>query len=722
MEQLNLDNLTNGSINVNDIQEYWRDFFERSILFMDVMRLRGNDMVTMTTVTSANVLMSPIEKIMEGASFATPINYWLARVIPPPELPTDNTKRPYVVQDPRAGRGPGIAGFKKDSEIGAALEHGHPVYFIGFDAEPIGEQSYQDVIRGQVKFYQEVARLHPNSPKLCAIGNCAAGYLTMFSSMQEPELFGPILIAGSPLSYWNGERGRNPMRYGGGMLGGSWLVSLLGDIGGGRFDGTNLVMNFNILNFDNFLWGKQYDLYANVDKDSARFLQFERWLSSFGEFNREELLWLVDNFFIGNKLTTGQLETEDGISLDPRKITSPILTFISDGDNISPPAQSAGWIADLYSDVDEIIARGKTIVYCLNQKAGHLALFTGSKIAKREDKAFVENMDTIDLLPPGLYELILDTPEGQECGCQDIEARYVVRSIDDIKRLGYNSIEDDRAFATLAKASEAFTATYNNYIHPLFRMYHNPLVANFAKNMQPLRWSYWLFAEKYNPFMKVFASLAEQVKSDRHMVSEDNQLLNLQSKGAKFIAESLKNLQDNRDKFQEELFFAIWGNAQTQKFWDTDHKPPRYIPSLTQLERDKLMKAWAVDMNKLLPVTDLLSALHRMIIIILAYRYEINKSRDGLKVSTMDLIVKWSKSKYPYITDDQLRTKIANQFMVVWYDLDKAVDELYKFALSSEESADLLFSAKELFAQLENITPEMMAAIEQLALKLNVKK
>jgi hypothetical protein len=52
----------------------------------------------------------------------------------------------------------------------------------------------------------------------------------MFSAMQKPEIFGPVLIAGSPLSYWNGEHGRNPMRYSGGFVGGSWLISLLGDL------------------------------------------------------------------------------------------------------------------------------------------------------------------------------------------------------------------------------------------------------------------------------------------------------------------------------------------------------------------------------------------------------------------------------------------------------------------------------------------------------------
>ncbi len=42
----------------------------------------------------------------------------------------------------------------------------------------------------------------------------------------RPELFGPIIVPGSPLSYWAGVEGENPMRYTGGLLGGSWLTAL----------------------------------------------------------------------------------------------------------------------------------------------------------------------------------------------------------------------------------------------------------------------------------------------------------------------------------------------------------------------------------------------------------------------------------------------------------------------------------------------------------------
>jgi hypothetical protein len=67
-------------------------------------------------------------------------------------------------------------------------------------------------------------------------------------AMLRPDLFGPCLVAGSPMSYWQGVRGKNPMRYSGGLLGGSWLTAMTSDLGNGKFDGTGLILNFDVLN------------------------------------------------------------------------------------------------------------------------------------------------------------------------------------------------------------------------------------------------------------------------------------------------------------------------------------------------------------------------------------------------------------------------------------------------------------------------------------------
>ena len=120
-------------------------------------------------------------------------------------------KRPFVIVDPRAGHGPGIGGFKADSEIGVAMKAGHPAYFIGFlpDAEP--GQTILDIAAAEAVFLETVIARHPEAEgKPCVIGNCQAGWAVMIVAALRPELFGPIIIAGTPLSYWAGVRGREP--------------------------------------------------------------------------------------------------------------------------------------------------------------------------------------------------------------------------------------------------------------------------------------------------------------------------------------------------------------------------------------------------------------------------------------------------------------------------------------------------------------------------------
>jgi len=64
-------------------------------------------------------------------------------------------------------------------------------------------------------------------------------------------------------------RGVNPMRYSGGLLGGSWLTALAGDLGNGLFDGAWLVKNFEDLNPANTLWTKQYNLFSKIDTNGS---------------------------------------------------------------------------------------------------------------------------------------------------------------------------------------------------------------------------------------------------------------------------------------------------------------------------------------------------------------------------------------------------------------------------------------------------------------------
>ena len=108
------------------------------------------------------------------------------------------------------------------------------------------------------------------------------------------------------------------MRYSGGLLGGSWLTAMISDLGKGKVDGTDLVMNFDSLGPAYWLWGKQYQIYADVDAGGQRYLEFERWWGDFTQLNGDELQFLVDNLFIGDKLARNQLQASDGKTFDLR--------------------------------------------------------------------------------------------------------------------------------------------------------------------------------------------------------------------------------------------------------------------------------------------------------------------------------------------------------------------------------------------------------------------
>jgi len=373
--------------------EYLADAAQRNVLFWDVMRQRGNQFREHLAKAAPHVLDYDVEVVVDGRSLQRPVNYALVRIVPPKTVQIEPTRRPFVVVDPRAGHGPGIGGFKADSEIGVALKAGHPCYFVGFLPEPIPGQTIGDVARAESIFIQKFIDLHPDADgKPCIVGNCQAGWAVLMMAAIRPELVGPIIVAGSPLSYWAGVRGENPMRYTGGLVGGSWLTALVSDIGHGKFDGAWLVQNFENLNPANTLWSKQYNLYSKIDTEAARYLGFERWWGGHVNLNAAEIQFIVDELFIGNNLAAGRIMTREGTTVDLRNIRSPIVIFCSKGDNITPPAQALGWILDLYEDVDEIRSYGQTIIYTVHESVGHLGIFVSSSVARKEHDEFSSNI------------------------------------------------------------------------------------------------------------------------------------------------------------------------------------------------------------------------------------------------------------------------------------------------------------------------------------------
>ncbi|MDR3465894.1 MAG: DUF3141 domain-containing protein [Xanthobacteraceae bacterium] len=573
--------------------EYMIDASQRSVLYWDVMRQRSSQYHAQLAKAVPHVLDYEAELVIDGRMLDRPVNYLLVRIVPPKGVEIDPARRPFVVVDPRAGHGPGIGGFKADSEIGVAMKAGHPCYFVGFMPDPMPGQTIEDIARAEAVFLEKVISLHPKADgKPCVIGNCQAGWAVMIVAATRPELFGPIIVAGAPLSYWAGVHGKNPMRYSGGLLGGSWLTALTSDLGAGKFDGSWLVQNFESQNPANTLWTKQYNVYSKVDTEASRYLEFEKWWGGHVNLNAEEIQFIVDELFIGNNLAAGRIQTSDGIAVDLRNIRSPIVVFCSKGDNITPPQQALDWILDLYDDVDEIRSFGQTIVYTVHESVGHLGIFVSGGVAKKEHSEFSSNIDLIDVLPPGLYEAKFERKSGDTTNPDLVSGEWVMRcearTLDDIRAMGGNSPEDERRFATAARVSDINLSLYRAFIQPMVKAFVTPQVAEMLRQSHPARTQYEAFTDA-NPMMAPLAATAASVRENRSPASADNPFLAAQETVSKAVVQALDAWRDTTEKIAESMFIAIYGSPALQAAVGVNPesaRPPR--PGKSLLHRELL--------------------------------------------------------------------------------------------------------------------------------------
>ncbi len=543
--------------------QYGVDFFQRSVLFWETMRQRGVNYLNHERAGKPPVLHFDYQMVMDARKFPRPVNYALVQIIPPEGMTIDPGRRPYIIIDPRAGHGPGIGGFKDDSQVGAALREGHPVYFVIFFPRPEPGQMMQDVTAAQQEFVHKVRQLHPRSPKPAIVGNCQGGWAAMMLASSDPDDTGPVVINGAPMSYWGGAwsegGGDNPMRYSGGLLGGTWLASLFADLGNGIFDGAWLAENFESLDPANTFWDKPYHLFANVDTEPPRFLDFERWWGGYFLLNREEIEWITQNLFVGNKLWSGKVNAPDGQSFDLREIKSPIVLFASLGDNITPPQQAFNWVADIYGSTDEIKARGQVIVGLVHQSIGHLGIFVSGRVAKKEHKQIVSVLKSIEALPPGLYGMQIDEHKRAEGGV-DYEVRFVEHRLEEvIARLNRFKRVDEKAFEAVEEYSKFNQYAYELYARPLVQAMSNEVTADLSRRFHPLRVQHWAISD-LNPWLAWLGPAAEMVKARRQALGPEAPPRQLEQFYSKLVSASLDFYRDIRDAASEAMFFETYGN------------------------------------------------------------------------------------------------------------------------------------------------------------------
>ena len=685
--------------------QYVVDRSQRAWLTLDALRERGNRDLVHEEAGTPPVLDYAYDVVLDGRSLARPVNYQLLRIIPPKGVTVVDAKRPYMIIDPRAGHGAGIGGFKDDSQVGVALRAGHPVYFVVFRQHPEPGQTLADVTLAEADFLREIARRHPRARKPVVVGNCQGGWATLLLSATHPDLTGPLVINGAPVATWAGQVGSNPMRYNGGLLGGVVPALLMSDLGAGEFDGAHLVSNFEMLNPSRSFFGKYYDLFANVDTTTESFLEFEKWWGAFHFTNDEEIRWIIEQLFVGNRLSRGSAQLEPGLSVDLKAIKAPIIVFASRGDNITPPQQALNWIADTFIDEREIRIRGQRIIYMVHEKVGHLGIFVSSSIAKKEHTQVTSTLKAIEALSPGLYEMTIDEATG-EPGQEHFLVSFHDRKIADVLTTVENDRDLEQEFAAVARLSEAGAAGYEMLLRPFVQALVNAPVAKALQEAHPSRLSRKAFSDK-NPAMQWVGENADKARAERQPAAPDNPFVALEGAVAQGISQSLDLYRDLRDASFESAFLALYGSPILRNFAERSAKG-RSMGKSADLRNLPDVQRILGGINR----GDIAAAVIRMLILLA-------DSRGGVRKDRLERSAKLLHDTQPFAAmgSDRRSALIHEQSILVEFERKRAMETLPALIPKPEdrrqamdwihfvvgERADMAPHSLELIAELEKL-------------------
>lgn len=344
------------------------------------------------------------------------------------------------------------------------------------------------------------------------------------------------------------------MRLAGGLGGGAWAAHFIADLAGGTFDGAWLAQNFEQLNPANTLWEKNYDLFANVDTERERFLQFERWWSGYYRLSREEIVTIVENLFVGNKLEQGLMRICEDCVADLKRIRNPILVFASSGDNITPPHQALNWIPAIYPSTDDLKAAGQRIVYLLNPHIGHLGIFVSASVARREHRTILDHVDALEALAPGLYEMKIVDDQDEGSATSSHRVQFEPRRIEDI-----HYEYPKKAFERVRALSEQNEFIYRTFASPFVRAFASPWGGDCLKWLHPMRASRYMFAERFSPWMAVVKAGAAAVDAARSPVAQGNPYLAVERAASESVSHALEAFRKARDQAYETTFSALYG-------------------------------------------------------------------------------------------------------------------------------------------------------------------
>ncbi len=486
------------------------------------------------------------------------------------------------------------------------------------------------------------------------------------------------------------------------------MNTFLGDLGNGLFDGANLVLNMELLNPANTFWGKQYNLYAKVDTEAQRFLNFEKWWGGFFMMTTEEIHTIVDGLFVGNRLVRGTFELEKGKTIDLRHFNDPVVVFASEGDNITPPQQALNWIPKVYSSVDEIKRNRQIIVYIIHPEIGHLGIFVATSIAKKEQKKIIGSVEMIEFLSPGLYEMVI-VENPSKPWMNDYKVKFEERSIDDI--LAYDDgDEDEEAFKHVAVISELNDKFYQAFLRPFVRTFATKHSAEMMRQLHPLRTQRYMVSD-LNPLTIPVKTLAPFIREARHTTREGNVFIEMEKMVSRLVEDALDLYKDARDLNQEAAFVRIYKNSLLRLMFpdsiDLKNTSEKMKKDQKRMESD-------VRKDKKLLLNSMTEGGYnegviRMIVAIAGADGRIEEAE--FKVATR--IVQKHK-RLRNISNEELKILTRDQARILQTDFDKAIESLPLLIKTKKEREKALAFAQEIALADEIVDEKEQALIDRI--------
>ena len=157
--------------------------------------------------------------------------------------------------------------------------------------------------------------------------------------------------------------------------------------------------------------------------------------------------------------------------------------------------------------------------------------------------------------------------------------RFEQRTLDDIRALGGNDLEDERKFAAVARLSEINLGLYRTYLQPWVRAATTEQSAQLLRRLNPARLQFELFSDR-NPLMAPVAAAAELARAGRRPVAAGNPFLAAQQAVSDQVVAALDGWRDWRDAMVEATFHATYGSPVTQALLGlrASEDPPRARP------------------------------------------------------------------------------------------------------------------------------------------------